>query len=461
MHTFLFYDIETTGLSRAFDQVIQFAAVRTDLNFNELSRSEIRVRLNPDVIPSPTALLTHGIGIDAMQQGIAEYEAICQIHALFNTPGTISLGYNSLGFDDEFLRFAFYRHLLPPYTHQYANQCSRRDLYPIAQMYYLFKPDCLQWPTLNQKISLKLEQLNAANALAAGRAHDAMSDVEATLALAQRFASEKTMWDYLQGYFRKETDLDRTHLMQTTQTPALFINGKLGANNAFQCPVIFLGQHKHYKNQQIWLRLDTAAFNNADTASSRCFNKKLGEPNFILPFQARFLHHLSDERRALAAENLQWLHAHPSALKNMTDTHIHYQYPVFADADVEARLYMNGFLSASENDFCQQFHAARPTEKATLAQHAPTDALKTLTTRLLARNFPATLTAEMTDIYHEFCARLQHEADAPIDYQGKKHYTVATALAEIATLRQPGDLSTAQVTLLTEYEAYLLSLRNT
>src|SRR4029079_4326828 len=128
MQTYLFYDIETTGLSKSFDQVLHFAAIRTDLQLKELSRHEIKIKLNRDVIPSPYALLTHKIGIHDMLTGVSEWDAMRQIHEWLNTPGTISLGYNTLGFDDEFLRFSFYRHLLKPYTHQYANQCYRMDI---------------------------------------------------------------------------------------------------------------------------------------------------------------------------------------------------------------------------------------------------------------------------------------------------------------------------------------------
>ena len=146
MQTYLFYDIETTGLNKSFDQVLQFAAIRTDLNLKELARHEIKIKLNPDAIPSPYALITHKIGINALSDGLNEYEAIKQIHQLLNQPGTISLGYNTLGFDDEFLRFSFYRNLLKPYTHQYANQCYRMDLYPMAMMFFLFKPNVITWP---------------------------------------------------------------------------------------------------------------------------------------------------------------------------------------------------------------------------------------------------------------------------------------------------------------------------
>jgi exodeoxyribonuclease I len=121
MSTYLFYDIETTGLNKAFDQVLQFSAIRTDATFKEIDRQNITVRLRPDIIPSPGALITHRIRLSEALKGLTEYKATYQIHRLLNTPGTVSLGYNTMGFDDEFLRFSFHRNLLPPYTHQYSN----------------------------------------------------------------------------------------------------------------------------------------------------------------------------------------------------------------------------------------------------------------------------------------------------------------------------------------------------
>ena len=119
--SYLFYDIESTGLSKAFDQVLQFAAIRTDRGLKEIDRHEIKVKLRPDIIPSPLAILTNRIPMSDLAKGVCEYEATRQIHRLLNEPDTISLGYNTLGFDDEFLRFSFHRNLLPPYTHQYRN----------------------------------------------------------------------------------------------------------------------------------------------------------------------------------------------------------------------------------------------------------------------------------------------------------------------------------------------------
>ncbi len=105
MKTFLFYDLETSGLNHAFDQILTFACIRTDLKFNEIDRQSFIICMRKDIVPSPRAFLTHNLTYKELEKGISEYEASLKIHKILNTPDTISLGYNSLGFDDEFLRF--------------------------------------------------------------------------------------------------------------------------------------------------------------------------------------------------------------------------------------------------------------------------------------------------------------------------------------------------------------------
>ena len=136
--TFLFYDLETTGTDPVFDQVCQFAAIRTDHSLNEIERFERFIRLRPDVIPSAAALVKTQRSISDILRGELEYEVMRDIHRLVNTPGTISIGYNSLDFDDDFLRFGFYRNLLPPYDHQWRNGCGRVDLLPLVVLYRHF-----------------------------------------------------------------------------------------------------------------------------------------------------------------------------------------------------------------------------------------------------------------------------------------------------------------------------------
>jgi len=467
LQTFLFYDIETTGLNKAFDQVIQFAAIRTDLEFNELERNELKITLNRDVIPSAYATITHRLTLAEIAQGCSELEAMQKIHGWLNYPGTISLGYNTLGFDDEFLRFSFYRNLLPPYSHQFANQCGRADIYPLAIMYYLFKPAQLSWPKINGKTSLKLEQLNKANQLAPGRAHHAMVDVEATLALAKRLASEPSMWNYLLGFFNKQIDQQRLHALEHNE--GLMIDGLFGEECAYQAPVLHLGAHRHYKNQLLWLRLDHAKLSKTDfdtiPQTTWVQNKKLGEPSFILPFKSRFTQHLTAERLALTEANKQWLNHHPELLDAIKEYYAEYQYPVFPQTDSSARLYLNGFWTREEQQWCQRFHTTESShQKAKLLDQITNPSLQQLALRILGRHYPDSLSMSHQQQFSDYIKTIYFPKTgkhALIDYQGKKHMTVPDVLQDITQLREENTLDTQQIALLEELKAYLQQQLNT
>lgn len=458
MESYLFYDIETTGLNKAFDQVLQFAAIRTDRHLNELERCEIIFKLNPDVTPSPFAMITHHLSLKDLANGMNEFEGIKQIHHWLNIPGTISLGYNTLRFDDEFLRFSFYRNLLPPYTHQYANQCSRMDIYPMTVMYYLFKNNVLNWPTRDGKPTFKLADLSAANQLAEGQAHNAMVDVEATLALARILFQEREMWGYLCGYFIKEQDQSRMRELQ--RTPALMVDGILGAESRYQSPVLFLGMHQHYKNQMLWLRLDSEELSQLTFETIphlRVTNKKLGEPSFILPFKDRFLQHLSPQRKALAQKNFKWLEENADILKGIVSHHANYQYPLYPETDVAAGLYINGFWNYAEENFCRSFHAASHAQKAKLTEQMQNPKLKMLALRILGKHYPEVLSAEQAEQFEHYMLKNnpRDEAGSLMDYQGKRKLTPRMALKEINELRKDSKLTDVQVGLLNELQNYL------
>ena len=126
---------------------------------------------------------------------------IRDIHALVNEPGTISIGYNLLDFDDDFLRFSFYRNLLSPYDHHSRRGCGRADLLSLVVLYYHFAPDLLTWPVDEKGPTLRLEAMSKANGCADGQAHDAMADVRATLNLARRMYSLLDVWHEGMRYF--------------------------------------------------------------------------------------------------------------------------------------------------------------------------------------------------------------------------------------------------------------------
>ena len=160
-NNYIFYDLETSGLSKTFDQIFRFAAIKTDPNLKEIERYEISIELRPDVIPSPDALRITRLGIeDILNKGICEFEGLKEIHKIFNQPNVITLAYNSITFDNEFLRYGFYRNLLDPYTHQYRNGNFKADVMSMVLIYFLFKKDVLNWPSKHGVPSLKLEYIN-------------------------------------------------------------------------------------------------------------------------------------------------------------------------------------------------------------------------------------------------------------------------------------------------------------
>ncbi|PIE74588.1 MAG: exodeoxyribonuclease [Deltaproteobacteria bacterium] len=374
-NTYLFYDLETTGLNKCFDQIIQFAAIRTDKNFNELEKYNFKLALRDDIIMSPEAVLVHRISPLSLKEGLNEYEAVLKIHEIINVPGTISLGYNTLGFDDEFLRFSFYRNLLNPYSHQFKNNCFRMDIFPMAVFYYLFEEDIIKWPFKKDGggVSLKLENLSLLNNLTKGQAHDALADVEATLNLARIFSRNKKVWEYLVDFFVKKSDQKRSESIDEIfqsqsgiHRMGLFVDSKTGADLNFIAPFLNIGKSIPYKNQSLWLRLDDKNIEECmDNIEEKTFvvRKKYGEPPFILPAYDRFLSKMNFKQKKIMEKNIEYLKSHTSEFNEIVNYHTNYRYPQIEGVDPDAMLYERGFLSEKEMAKCRSFHKKKFEDK--------------------------------------------------------------------------------------------------
>ncbi|MFN3235292.1 MAG: exonuclease domain-containing protein [Gammaproteobacteria bacterium] len=459
--TFLFYDLETTGLNPPFDQIVQFAAIRTDLAFNEIERCEWVAKLDPDVIPAPEATITHRTSIARMKkEGMSHFEMVRKIHQMINTPGTMSLGYNTLGFDDEFLRFNFYKNLLPPYTHQYANQCSRADVYPIVVMYYLFNPLAFKWPNVDGKLSFKLEEISAANQFVFGQAHNALVDVEATVALAKECANEKKMWDYLLAYFNKNIDSERIYALpkEDGRQYGLYVSGSLGLGSNFIAPCLFLGTHAHYKNQTLWLRLDLPELKKSlgddFQTNTWVINKKFGEPGFLLPPNARYMECVSDERKEIVRENLEWLSHHSAHLEKIIDHYRHYTYPEVEGVDPSAALYINGFLTDAEQRQSQQFHHVEWKHRSECIDTMKNANVKALAIRILGYHDVALLSEEQKEIYDAYIESCRASQEIK-DYKGCHKLTPLRAMQRIEEIKLERKLDDEQLALLDELAQFL------
>ncbi|MCK4987214.1 MAG: exodeoxyribonuclease I [Desulfobacterales bacterium] len=466
--TYLFYDIETTGLNKAFDQVLRFAAIRTDRQLNEIERYTIKIQLRPDVIPSPGAIITNRLSIEDLTNGLHEFEAIRQIHQIMNTPDTIGLGYNTLGFDDEFLRFSFHRNLLPPYTHQYRHGCRRMDLLPMAVMFWLYRKEVITWPQINGKPSLKLEHLRETNQLTAGPSHDAAVDVGATMELTRRFIRDRQMWDYLLGYFEKETDAHRVDEIPNSFQSALgehrkglMVSSEYGPQLMYQVPVLSIGNSIPYSNQTLWLRLDLPALKetkaNTIDDSTWIVRKRYGEPGIILPPHQRYWKFLSAERKTIVSENLKWLQSNPAIFQQIVSYHRDYSYPFIPNLDPEAALYQIGFFTRSDEKLFKEFQTAQIEEKERIINRLSSEDARTLAKRLLCRNYPKNLPENITEEFEAYLRRLNplHEDEAIVDYKGEPRLTPSVALAEIKRLKKSARLDNHQGELLDDLKKYI------
>jgi len=209
---FIFYDTETTGINPYFDQILQFAAIKTDENFNELDRFNIRCQLLPHVVPHPNAMLVTGVTADMLTDTSlpTHYEMMSEVRKKLEelSPG-IFIGYNSLRFDEAMLRSAFYQTLHSIYlTNSHGN--GRTDALLLAQASTVFAPGLLKIPTKdNGKPTFKLDQLAPANGFAHDNAHDALADVEATIFITKKIAEEAPeLWRRLRNAAEKKTVVD-------------------------------------------------------------------------------------------------------------------------------------------------------------------------------------------------------------------------------------------------------------
>ena len=128
---FAFYDFETTGTSPAFDQPIQFAAILTDDDFNQIERVDIRCRLSPHILPAPWAMAVTGVTPEQLEDPRLPswFDFSHQISALIKrwAPATWT-GYNTIAFDEEFFRQSFYQNLHPNIYQTQFNHNDRLDL---------------------------------------------------------------------------------------------------------------------------------------------------------------------------------------------------------------------------------------------------------------------------------------------------------------------------------------------
>jgi exodeoxyribonuclease-1 len=409
--TFFWHDYETFGARPRHDRPAQFAGVRTDLDLNEADAPVTWFCRPPrDMLPDPEAVLLTGITPQqAEARGLPEHEFAARIEAELAREGTIGVGYNSMRFDDEVTRHLFWRNLIDPYAREYSNGCSRWDLLDVVRCTWALRPEGIAWPHDGDgRPSFRLAMLTAANGLAHDAAHDALSDVRATIALARLVrARQPKLWAFALRLRRK--DAVRSEI--GAGRPFLHVSGRYPVERGCMAVVWNLGPHPTNRNEVIVWDLDhdprMLEGLDVETARRRIFTAadKLPAGEFRLPIKTI---HLNRAPIVIASLNvlgpaaarfgidLARARQHAALATGLPDLSalwagVYRRLPPAEPVDVDEDLY-GGFIEDADRLRLRRLRALPPEE---LAQSLDFDdpRLAELLFRYRARNFPHTLDA--------------------------------------------------------------------
>lgn len=423
--TFFWHDYETSGADSRRDRPLQFAGIRTTPEL-EIVGTPIMFFGQPprEMPPHPEACLITGITPQqAARDGLLEAEFAARVHEQLAEPGTCSVGYNSLRFDDEFTRQMLYRNFHEPYAREWENGNSRWDLIDLVRLCQALRPDGIVWPKRDDgSPSFKLEHLAKANALSQERAHDALSDVHALIGLARLIrTNQPRLWDWHFALRRKQRVFGL--LDATNMTPLLHVSSRYPASQHCLTMIAPLALHPARPGEVIVfdLRQDPAELLalDEDDIADRVFVARADLPEGVERIALRTVR--ANRSPALAplsvlkGADLTRLQldpdrclAHRDALLASPDIREKVQR-IFAKAaampkaeDPELALY-DGFLPNADKPLLAKVRATPPQQLAAQAFTFRDPRYAELLFRYRARNWPHTLSLDEQQRWKTFC----------------------------------------------------------
>jgi exodeoxyribonuclease-1 len=448
--SFLFYDLETFGACPRRSRIAQFAGIRTDTNLEQVD-DDICFYVKPadDLLPSPIAAVITGISPQhACDHGVNEAEAFARIHEQMMRPGTCTAGYNSIRFDDEFVRHGLFRNFYDPYEREWRGGNCRWDLLDVMRLAHALRPEGIEWVYREDGTpSFTLEGLAAANGVRTGDAHEALSDVRALIGLAQRLRdAQPRLWDYCLKL--RDKRFAASLLDVVAMTPVLHVSQRFPASRLCAAPVLPLAMHPRIANRVIVFDLaqdpEQLLSQSADVIASRLYLRQdeLDDGEERIALKEVHLNrcpaliawnHLRDADFARLRIDTARVQANAARLRARADDIVEKMRRVYASlpdrgaSDCDASLY-DGFLPDGDRLRFPDVRGTPPAHLATTDFHFSDPRLPELLFRYRARNWRQLLGSADRERWNAY--RRKRLADTVCS-----EYSLPTYYAEVDSLR--------------------------
>ncbi|NOV29579.1 exodeoxyribonuclease I [Methylomonas sp. ZR1] len=423
--TFFWHDYETFGIDPQRDRPCQFAGIRTDVDFNIIGQP-VMAYCQPadDYLPHPEACLITGITPQlAAEKGVCEAAFAAIINHQLAEPGTCGVGYNSIRFDDEVTRNLLYRNFYDPYAREWQNGNSRWDIIDVVRAAKALRPEGIEWPVNADDVaSFKLEELTKANGIAHEAAHDALSDVYATIAMAKLIRERQPkLFNYLLNNRYKNTALNLLQL--GSFKPLIHVSGRFSARNNSLAVILPLVQHPSNNNEVIVydLSVDPAPLLelSAEEIQQRLFVAAEALPEGIARIPLKTVHinkspvlaplsviRPADAERLqldldLCLSHLQRIQTAPSLAEKLSQVFTR-QYQD-SPTDPDLMIYSGGFFSNKDKAAIARIRQAKPSELSEFDTDFDDVRLPEMLFRYRARNYPHTLSMEDVQLWKQYC----------------------------------------------------------
>jgi len=474
--TIFWHDYEAWGADPRVDRASQFAGIRTTLDLEEIGEPlSLYCRPTPDRLPHPKACLITGITPQhAWELGVPEAEFVRQIHQQFSEPGTCVAGYNSIRFDDELSRQLFYRNFYDPYEREWKNGNSRWDIIDMLRLCFAVRPEGIEWVRNEDGWPVfKLELLTKANGLVHESAHDALSDVRATIAMARRVKqAQPRLFQYVFELRSKHKVLAAIDLK--TQKPLLHVSSMYPASRHCVAPVMPLAMHPQESNGVLLydLSVDPAPWLGLDVERMQYHlftaRKDLQEGEARLPVSVLYTNRcpvvaplsVLDGAPPVPALDMdavrrhwQLLQNNPGFLQTLLQVYNQRPKPEAGSDDPDRQIYSGGFFSDADKRLMTEIRGLDAgqlvAQKQRLLASMQDARLPEMLFRYRARNFPHTLDGDEMRRWKQWCQQNWSETATGLDMNSCR---------ELILQERADPANAGKSAILEELEEWLLAL---